>query len=155
MKVSVLKLVCGIIFFFSISNILAQEEGYNEKYQLKKINNELKKHYNSKDTKKYFYELMLIKNDTLRVKKFSHLPTTYNIHVWDELYVPMKEIDIKSIKYKKGILIKTKGNKKIIGDYLNKKSSAKKYYGFKVHVWGTKNEDKEVMEMIKILFKNH
>ncbi|MBQ4802323.1 hypothetical protein J8L88_05595 [Aquimarina sp. MMG015] len=154
MKTITFKLIYCAFFFLITLNISAQEEGYNEIYQLKKINNELKKYHDNNQETKYFYELMSIKNDTLRVKKFSY-PVPHSTKVWDELYVPMKEIEIKSIKYKKGILIKSKGKKKIIGDYTDKRPNAKKYYGFKIHPHASEEIDKEIMEMIKKLFQNH
>lgn len=156
MKIITPKLVLSLFVLFTSLQVFSQEEGYNETYQLKKINNELKKNYNTKKNA-YLYELMSIENDTLWIKKFSYtVPPA--IRVWDELYVPMKQIDLKSIKYdrkKRGVFFKIKGKKKIIGDRTDKRPNAKKFYGLRIFPQGTDEENKEITEMVKTLFQNH
>lgn len=156
MKIITPKLVFSLLIFITSLQVFAQEEGYDETYQLKKINNELKKNYKT-NKNGYLYELMSIENDTLWVKKFSYTVPP-KIRVWDELYVPMKKVDLKSIKYdrkKKGVLIKIKGKKKIIGDRTDKRPNAKKFYGIRIFPQGTEEENKEITEMVRTLFENH
>ena len=149
-KITLLILVIWSTFSYS-------QDGYDEIYQFKKINSELKKHYDSNNQKHFFYKLISIKDDILKVEKFSYLPTSKALHVWKTLEIPMNEMDIKNSKYKKAIIIYTKDKKNIITTYTYKKTNPdeKKLNALKLYPRAGKEGDKEIMEMIITLFKNH
>ncbi|CAL2103265.1 conserved exported protein of unknown function [Tenacibaculum sp. 190130A14a] len=131
--------------------LYSQTDGYNEMYQLKKINNELEKHYD-KSVFQTYYKLVSIKDDVLKIKKFFY--TKKGLFNNGEFYLPMNSIDVSNIKYKKkSVLIRTKEKKRVI----EKKDKGKttKFFGLYLKSYAGKKMDKEIMEMLIELFKKH
>ena len=139
------------------STVCYSQDGYDETYQFKKINNELKKHYDPNNQKYFFYKLVSIKDDILKVEKFSYSSSSKSTHVWKTFDIPMSKMDTENPKYKKGVLIYTKDKKNIITTqtYRKTKPDEKKLNVLNLHPRAGKIGDKEIMEMIITLFKNH
>ena len=149
------KITILIMLIFSI--VAYAQDGYNEKHQFIKIKSELEKHYNTNNNTHFFYRLISIKDNILKVEKFSYLPKTKIRHLWTTLDIPMSKMDTEKPKYRRGILIYTKEKKNIITtyNYKNTKPNEKKLNVLNIHPRAGKKRDKEIMQMLITLFKNH